>query len=56
MLAQFLVLMGFQLAGEVIVTSLGLVFPGPLCGLLLLLGWLHLRGWTVGGSGSVGRD
>jgi holin-like protein len=44
MLAQFLVLMGFQLAGEVIVTSLGLVFPGPLCGLLLLLGWLHLRG------------
>jgi holin-like protein len=44
MLAQLLVLMGFQLAGEVIVTSLGLVFPGPLCGLLLLLGWLHLRG------------
>jgi holin-like protein len=44
MLAQLLVLMGFQLAGEVIVTNLGLVFPGPLCGLLLLLGWLHLRG------------
>jgi holin-like protein len=44
MLAHLLVLLGFQLAGEVIVRSLGLVFPGPLCGLLLLLGWLHLRG------------
>jgi holin-like protein len=44
MLAQLLVLMGFQLAGEVIVRSLGLVFPGPLCGLLLLLGWLRLSG------------
>lgn len=44
MLTQLLVLMAFQLAGEMIVRSLGLVFPGPLCGLLLLLGWLHLTG------------
>jgi holin-like protein len=44
MLTQLLVLMDFQLAGEILVRSLGLVFPGPLCGLLLLLGWLRLRG------------
>ena len=44
MIKQLILLMGFQLAGEVIVSSLGLVFPGPLCGMLLLLGWLQLRG------------
>src|ERR1700730_7116390 len=58
MLTQLLVLMGFQLAGEVVVTGLGLVFPGPLCGLLLLLGWLQLRGGPSeelvrGGNGLV---
>jgi holin-like protein len=54
MLAHLLILMGFQLAGEVIVTTLGLVFPGPLCGLLLLLGWLHLRGGPSEGLARVG--
>ena len=44
MLGQFLVIMGFQLAGEVLVASLALNFPGPLCGLLLLLLYLGLRG------------
>lgn len=36
--------MGFQLAGEFAATSLQLTFPGPLCGLMLLLGWLSLKG------------
>lgn len=44
MLLHLLLLMGFQLAGELIVTCLDLPFPGPLCGLLLLLAWLHLSG------------
>ena len=44
MLKNIAILMGFQLAGEALVTSLGLAFPGPLCGLLLLLGWLRLNG------------
>lgn len=44
MLGQLLLIMGFQLAGEALVRGLGLNFPGPLCGLLLLLVWLRLRG------------
>ncbi len=52
MLLHLLLLMGFQLAGELIVTGVGLKFPGPLCGLLLLFGWLHLSG---GPSEDFGR-
>lgn len=37
-------LMIFQLIGEVIVSSTGIPFPGPLCGMLLLLAYLHMRG------------
>ena len=44
MLGQLLVIMGFQLAGETLTAGLDLTFPGPLCGLLLLLVWLGLRG------------
>jgi holin-like protein len=44
MLLQLLVLTGFQLAGEAFVAGVGLSFPGPLCGLLLLLAWLGVRG------------
>ena len=44
MLPQFIVIMGFQLAGELLVASFGLAFPGALCGLLLLLGWLSCKG------------
>jgi putative effector of murein hydrolase LrgA (UPF0299 family) len=40
---HLLLLMGFQLAGELIVAGLSLI-PGPLCGLLLLFGWLYLSG------------
>jgi holin-like protein len=43
MLAQLGLLMMFQLIGEVVVSSLGIPFPGPLCGMLLLLGYLYLR-------------
>jgi hypothetical protein len=44
MLAQLGLLMLFQLVGEALVTSIGIPFPGPLCGMLLLLGYLHARG------------
>jgi holin-like protein len=37
-------LMGFQLAGEAIVKGLGITFPGPLCGMLLLLVYLFAAG------------
>jgi holin-like protein len=44
MLAQLALLMGFQLLGEAAVKCLGVPFPGPLCGMLLLLVYLHVRG------------
>jgi holin-like protein len=44
MLAQLGLLMMFQFIGEAVVTALGIPFPGPLCGMLLLLGYLYLRG------------
>ena len=42
MIGQLLLIMSFQLAGEAIVALAGLNFPGPLCGLLLMLAWLAL--------------
>jgi holin-like protein len=44
MLAQFALLMVFQFVGEAVVTSLGITFPGPLCGTILLLGYLLATG------------
>ena len=44
MLIQLGVLMMFQFIGEVVVTLSGVPFPGPLCGMALLLGYLCLRG------------
>lgn len=44
MLAQFGVLMTFQFIGELLVTSSGIPFPGSLCGMVLLLAYLNLRG------------
>jgi holin-like protein len=44
MLAQLGLLMFFQFIGETLVTALGIPFPGPLCGMLLLLAYLFLRG------------
>jgi holin-like protein len=43
-LAQLGLLMMFQFVGEALVTSIGIPFPGPLCGMLLLLLYLHVRG------------
>jgi holin-like protein len=43
-LTQLGLLMTFQFAGEALVTSVGISFPGPLCGMLLLLLYLCLRG------------
>ena len=51
MLLHLLLLMAFQLVGELIVTGLSLTFPGPLCGLLLLFGWLHVSGGPSEGLG-----
>jgi holin-like protein len=43
-LQQLALLMAFQLIGEAIVKVLGIPFPGPLCGMLLFLGYLQARG------------
>ena len=44
----------FQLVGEAAVSSLGIPFPGPLCGMLLLLAYLCLRGGPSDELSSVG--
>jgi holin-like protein len=44
MLPYLIALTAFQLAGELLVATLGIGFPGPLCGMLLLLAWLQVRG------------
>lgn len=44
MLTGILVLLVFQLVGEVIVRLLGLPIPGPVLGLVLLFGTLLVRG------------
>jgi holin-like protein len=54
MLAQLALLMAFQLIGEVVVKLLAIPFPGPLCGMLLLLGYLHFKGGPSDALGSVG--
>jgi holin-like protein len=54
MLAQLGLLMTFQLIGEVVAAAIGLPFPGPLCGMLLLLAYLHLRGGPSEELSSVG--
>jgi holin-like protein len=38
-----LVLLGCQLLGQLVADALGLPVPGPVVGLVLLLGWLQLR-------------
>jgi holin-like protein len=53
-LAQVGLLMMFQLIGEAVVASLGIPFPGPLCGMLLLLGYLYLRGGPSEELSSIG--
>jgi holin-like protein len=55
MLAQILTLMGFQVAGEVIVTILNLSLPGPLCGLGLLFAWLRVAGGPSEGLARVAQ-
>jgi holin-like protein len=44
MLAQLALLMIFQCVGEAVVTGLGIMFPGPLCGMILLLVYLFAKG------------
>ncbi len=44
MIAGFLWLLAFQLAGELLVRLLGLPLPGPVAGMALLLAWLLWRG------------
>jgi holin-like protein len=53
-LAQLGLLMTFQVIGEALVTSIGIPFPGSLCGMLLLLGYLYLRGGPSDELSSVG--
>jgi holin-like protein len=44
MLGQFALLMVFQFVGEAVVKNLEVTFPGPLCGMILLLGYLIAKG------------
>jgi holin-like protein len=53
MLAQLALLVCFQFVGEAVVASTGLTFPGPLCGMLLLLGFLVATGGPSGGLSTV---
>jgi holin-like protein len=53
-LTQLGLLMMFQFAGEALVTSVGIAFPGPLCGMLLLLVYLYLRGGASDDLSHVG--
>lgn len=54
MLAWFTVILVCQLAGELVVTALGVPFPGPVLGLVLLFGLLVVRGHVPGELGRVG--
>ena len=54
MLIQLGVLMMFQFIGEMVVTLSGIPFPGPLCGMALLLGYLYLRGGPAEELSQVG--
>jgi holin-like protein len=54
MLAQLGILMMFQFVGEALVISVGIPFPGPLCGMLLLLAYLYLRGGPSEDLSNVG--
>jgi len=53
-LAQLGILMMFQFLGEALVSSVGIPFPGPLCGMLLLLTYLLLRGGPSDDLSDVG--
>jgi len=55
MLQYLILLTAFQLAGEIVVSTLGLMFPGPLCGMTLLLGWLWLNGGPAKGLNAVSQ-
>ena len=54
MLAQLGLLMTFQFLGEALVTLSGIPFPGPLCGMVLLLGYLFSRGGPTEELSKVG--
>jgi holin-like protein len=46
-------LLGFQLAGEIIVRLAQLPISGPICGMAALLAWLHLKGGVESELGKV---
>ena len=56
MIWHLVVLLGFQLAGEAIVRALGLVIPGPVLGLAMLLGRLELMTVLVLFTAAFWRD
>lgn len=54
MLAYLTLIFACQLAGELIVMLLGLPVPGPVCGMVLLLGGLLIYGNVPDDLGAVG--
>ena len=55
MLQQLVLLTVFQFAGDFVVKMTGLPFPGALCGMGLLLAYLHLRGGPCDQLACVGN-
>lgn len=54
MLGYLTLIFACQLAGELLVTALGLPVPGPVCGMALLFTGLVLRGGLPDDLGAVG--
>ena len=46
MLAQLALLMIFQFIGQAVVTGLGIMFPGPLCGIITSSRLLIRQRWA----------
>lgn len=53
MLDGVVALLAFQLAGELLVKGLALPVSGPICGMALMLCWLHWRGAVPGSVHTV---
>jgi holin-like protein len=55
MLQPLVLLMGFQLLGDAVVRLAGVPFPGPLCGMALLLIYLQATGGPSEPLATVGQ-
>ncbi|MCE7888001.1 MAG: CidA/LrgA family protein [Alphaproteobacteria bacterium PRO2] len=56
MLHGFLILIGCQLAGEILAGTTGLPIPGPVLGMLLLFSFLLIKRGTSDGLAQAGNN